>query len=165
MELEFSWLAELDPPDVVAAAASAVIAIFTVLLVVTQIFQFCHDKKVQRANYLLALHQHRVPVYQALTEVAGAYFIYGRPPTADELNIISAATGPAQFLFPYEVDIFIAEIRFNALKYAEWELRLTDKDERAPKQLMEIRKWFDENLTHARLREVFEPHLKVPDCL
>ena len=91
------------------ATATIVIAVFTVVLVILHAWQFSHQKKVARANYLVTLHDKRMGVFNAIDEFLSSFLSEGRP-SLEEAVRLRARMRTAHFLFPEEALHFVDEL-------------------------------------------------------
>ena len=178
--------------ETVMAISSAVIAVFTALLFLWQKRQFNHDKevherqfefdkKVQNANYKLALYDHRMKVYGAIEDCLAEFLRLGKPEVTAVLKLRYKARN-ASFMFPEEAFKFVDEIVEKGLKHnlareireplrerAHNEEELTSEEEATKNSnheiMVEIQRWFMDQISIDRLRKDFEPYLKLPDKL
>lgn len=163
--------------------ATITIAIFTVALYYLQSKQHClqskqhmHDVKVTRANYLLALHERRMAVFNAIEDMFRAFYREGEPPL-DAAVKLRHATRNAEFIFPDAPLEFIREIIAKSFRYRHLSTVLrrpqrgiapAQEDaarEQSQAEMNDIEDWFHDQVEDDRLKTEFGPYLRLPETV
>ena len=162
-------------------SAAVVAALFTALLFIHQWVQHNFRKKVDRANYKLALFDKRMTTYLALEDMLRAFIREGGPPIEDVIKLRHEARN-ASFLLPDKACSFIEEIVEKGFDYKKasvvWEplrkrayegetLPPADgvKLKKLVEEMHEIINWFLEQINNNRLQDEFSPFLKLPESV
>jgi hypothetical protein len=161
--------------------ATIVIATFTVVLVLLQGWQICHQRKVARVNYLVTLHDRRMDVFNNVEDMFGEFWREGKPPV-DAAIKLRHATRNAEYIFPDGPLQFIKEIVAKSFEHKRatnrWEpLRersfagelLSDEEtvqkETALAERISIEDWFHQQNDNGRLKREFGPYLTLPETI
>jgi hypothetical protein len=139
------------------------------------------DARVAAAGYKLALFQMRVEVYMAVQRYVSDFVTEGRP-TIESAVKLRRHDHNARFLFPAEVQAFVAELARTAFDYQrayliQEPLRAHARsgaalspqeraayDEQAAR-MRDIEAWLTEVWETGRYLAVFEPFLTLPEAL
>ena len=160
---------------------TVVIAFVTFAMFVLQYYKNHHEKKVQRANYQLALFEKRMEVYSEIQEFLHL-FMRDIKPSIEQMFKLRKNTENAHFLFPKTTLNLINEIADKSISYRYYErvsepLRerafngenLTEeemeKKEISLNKMRQIESWFNQQIEGNRLRKEFERFLSLPDSL
>jgi hypothetical protein len=139
------------------------------------------DQRVAAASYKLALFRMRVEVYMAVQGYMSDFITEGRP-TIEGAAKLRRHDHNARFLFPAEVQAFVADLTRTAFDYqraylVQEPLRARTRagaaltaEERAAfdaqaTRMREIEAWLTEVWETGRYLAVFEPFLTLPEAL
>lgn len=167
--------------DVVAACAAATTAYLAWQLNRLQKNQHLRDQRASDANYRLSLFHMRVEIYEAVQSFLAEFITEGRPTVAAAVKLRRHARN-ARFLFPAEVQAFVAELAKKGFDYQRAYLLREPLRERAyNKELLTeseahtkdaclaemhaIEDWLTEVWESGRYLSVFEPFLTLPETL
>lgn len=110
--------------------ATVVIAFFTVVMALLQWRPNCHNKKVARANYALALHQQRLELVYAVEEFLGEFFKTGEP-SLEKVARLRYQFRHASLIFPKDaiapIDEFFDQSGKHYVLKAELERLISDR--------------------------------------
>jgi len=154
---------------------------FTVALVILQVFQHHHDKRVARANYMLALHERRMEIFNAIEDMFGEFWREGQP-SMEAASKLRHAARNAEFIFPEEPLQFMEEIVTKSFEHrratTKWEplrARSWDGEPLSPEEVEQrnqalekrtaVENWFHQQSDDGRLKREFGPYLKLPESI
>lgn len=178
-------MVDLLPIEIIAALIALIPGLGTVYLAWRlnrlQDSQNRHDREVAAATYKLSLFHLRAEVFEGVQAYVAEFVTEGRPSVEAAAKLRRHARN-ARFLFPAEVQAFVAELAKKGFDYQRaYLLRepfrerarhgevLTEAEARARDachaEMQAIDDWLTEVWESGRYLSVFEPFLMLPETL